>query len=127
MEAIEENLQNWEAALFQKLPVAGLLARNKVAHKWKAPFRTMMLREAAFWREHDLMVQSYALFQQGHCLGARILLRSGFETLATLIYLNLIMKQVIDGELNFHLFAEKTALLLLGARNNEDTAVPSSD
>ncbi len=36
-----------------------------------------------------------------------------------LIYVNLLMQQVIDGKLNFHVFAEKTAVLLLGSRNNE--------
>ena len=78
-----------------------------------------MLREATFWREYDLMAQSHALHQQRHGLGARILLRSGFETLATLIYLNLLTQQVIDGKLNFHLFGHKTTLLLLGSRSNE--------
>jgi hypothetical protein len=120
MHAVEENLANWKGSLSPKLPVGGLFARNPVAHKWKAPFRSMILREAAFWREHDLMAQSYLLHQRGHGLGARILLRSGFETLAMLVYLNLLMKQVVDGKLNFHLFSHKTTVLLLGARNNED-------
>lgn len=120
MKEVEENLANWGRSLFPSVPVAGLLARNEVAYKWKSLFRVWMLRELAFWREHDLMVQSYALHQQGHGLGARILLRSGFETLATFTYLNLLMGQVLDGELNFHLFGEKTAKLLLGARNNAD-------
>ena len=79
-----------------------------------------MLREAVFWRLHDLMTQSCALHQQGHGLGARILLRSGFETLATLIYLNQLMQHVLDGKLNFHVFGEKTSTLLLGSRNNDD-------
>jgi hypothetical protein len=119
MNVIEENLANWKASLFPSIPVAGLLSRNRVAYKWKAPFRVLMLREAVFWRLHDLMTQSYALHQQGHGLGARILLRSGFETLATLIYLNQLMQQVLDGKLNFHDFGQKTSVLLLGSRNNE--------
>jgi len=119
MNEVEQNLANWGSSLFDKLPVAGLLARSAVAHKWKAPFRSLMLREAAFWRENDLMTQSYALHQQGHGLGARILLRSGFETLATLIYLNMLMQQVLDGKLGFHIFGKKTAVLLLGSRNND--------
>ena len=106
------------------IPLAGLLSRNAIAYKWKSLYRVWMLRELAFWREHDLMVQSFALYQQGYGLGARILLRSGFETLATLTYLNLLMQQVLDGTLNFHLFAEKTSSLLLGSRNNE--AMPSA-
>ncbi len=120
MNEVEQNIANWGAALFDKIPVAGLLERNSVAYKWKSLYRVWMVRELALWREHDLMTQSYALHQQGHGLGARILLRSGFETLATLTYLNLLMQQVLDGNLGFHDFGEKTSTLLLGARNNEE-------
>ncbi|MET0361843.1 MAG: hypothetical protein ABW048_08845 [Sphingobium sp.] len=120
MDDVEQNLANWKAGLFPKIPVGGLFARSPVAHKWKATFRSLMLREAAFWREQDLMAQSYALYQQGHVLGARILLRSGYETLATMIYINLLMANVLDGKLGFHDFGDKTAALLLGTRNNED-------
>lgn len=120
MSTVEQNLTNWKQSLFPSIPVGGLLSRNPVAYKWKAPFRVWMLREAVFWRLHDLMTQSYALHQQGHGLGARILLRSGFESLATLIYLNQLMQQVLDGKLNFHLFGAKASTLLLGSRNNED-------
>lgn len=99
------------------IPVAGLISRNPVAYKWKAPFRSWMLREAVFWRLHDLLSQSYALHQQGHGLGARILLRSGFETLAVLIYLNQLTQQVLDGKLDFRAFSQKTATLLIGSRD----------
>jgi hypothetical protein len=119
-DAVAANLANWEKGLFDKIPVGGLLARSPVAHKWKATFRSLMLREAAFWREHDLMRQSYTLYGQGHVLGARILLRSGVETLATLVYLNMLMQQVLDGELDFHAFGEKTTTLLLGSRNDDE-------
>lgn len=118
MNAVEQNLANWKVSLFPNIPVAGLLSRNPVAYKWKAPFRCWMLREAAFWRITDLMTQSYLLHQQGHALGARILLRSGFETLATLIYLNQLTQNVLDGKLSFHNFGIKTSALLLGSRNN---------
>lgn len=83
------------------------LSRNPTAYKWKCSFRVWMLREAVFWRLHDLMTQSYALYKQRHILGARILLRSGFESLATLIYLNQIMQQVLDNKLDFHAFGRK--------------------
>jgi hypothetical protein len=119
MNAVEQNLANWKESLLPSIPVGGLLSRNPVAYKWKAPFRVWMLREAVFWRLHDLMTQSYALHQQGHGLGARILLRSAFESLATLIFLNQLMQQVLDGKLNFHPFSDKTTTLLLGSRNNE--------
>lgn len=119
MNAVEQNLANWKGSLVPSIPVDGLLSRNSVAYKWKAPFRVWMLREAVFWRLHDLLTQSYALHQLGHGLGARILLRSAFESLATLIYLNQLMQQVLNGTLNFHKFGEKTTVLLLGSRNNE--------
>jgi len=96
MNAVEQNLANWKESLLPSIPVGGLLSRNPVAYEWKAPFRVWMLREAVFWRLHDLMTQSYGLYQQGHGLGARILLRSGFESLATLIYLNRLMQQVVE-------------------------------
>lgn len=115
---IEQNLANWKASLFQSIPIAGLLSRNPTVYKWKAPFRNLMLREVLFWRQHDLLTQSYLLYQQEHILGARILLRSGFETASTLIYLNQQTQQVLNGKLNFHVWGERTATLLLGARNN---------
>lgn len=115
---IECDLANWKKSLLSSIPLGGLLSRNPVAYKWKAPFRVWMLREAAFWRLHDLMTQSLALHRQEFGLGARILLRSGFETLAMLIYLNQLMQQVLDGKLKFHDFGDKTSMLLLGSRNN---------
>ena len=124
MNAIEQNLANWEASLFPSIPLAGLLSRNPIAYQRKAPFRCWMLREALFWRLHDLMTQSYELHQLGHALGARILLRSGFESLATLIYLNQLTRHVLEGKLSFHVFAAKTSRLLGGSRN-ETTAFKS--
>lgn len=117
MDTIEQHLDNWRASLMTSIPVGGLISRNPTVYKWKTPFQCWLLREAAFWRLTDLLTQSHALHKQGHGLGARILLRSGFETLATLIYLNQLMQQVVDGQLDFYLFAEKTNVLLLGSRN----------
>ena len=124
MNSVQKNLANWKDSLLTSISVGGLLARNPVAHRWKAPFRSMVLREAVFWRLHDLLTQSYALHRQEHGLGARILLRSAFESLATLIYLNQLTQQVLDGKLNFHLFSQNTTTLLLGSRN--DTTEHSS-
>lgn len=120
MNSVEQNLANWRDSLFPSIPIGGLLSRNEIAYKWKATFRVWMLREAVFWRLNDLMTQSYALYQKEHVLGARIVLRSGFESLATLIYLNQNMQRVLDGKLGFHAFGEKTSILLLGARNNDE-------
>lgn len=118
METVEHNLARWQASRMECIKVAGLLKRCPVAYKWKAPFRCWVLREATFWRVTDLLSQSYTLHRQGHGLGARILLRSGFETLATLIYLNQPIQQVLDDELDFHSFGERTSVLLLGSRDN---------
>lgn len=117
MNRIQQNLANWEDSLLPSLPLGGLFSRNPTVYKWKSAFRCWTLREVTFWRTHDLMSQSYALHQQGHGLGARILLRSGFETLATLIYLNQLSQGVLDGTLNFHAFGQKTSILLLGSKN----------
>jgi len=117
MNVVEQALSNWKNSLPEKVELGGLYSRNQTAHKWKAPFRSLILREAVFWRLHDLLSQSYALHQQGHGLGARILLRSGFETLATLIYLNWITDEVLQGARTFHDFTSETSVLLLGSRN----------
>jgi hypothetical protein len=117
MSSVEQVLSEWNGALASNIPVAGLMSRNRVAYKWKSCLRVWMLREVAFWRFHDLLTQSFALHQQGYGLGARILLRSGLETLAVLIYLNQLLQQVLDGKLNFHVFGKKTSALLLGSRD----------
>ncbi|MDO9011299.1 MAG: hypothetical protein Q7U78_05760 [Gallionella sp.] len=117
MPVVSETLSNWQRSLCPRVEVAGLVARNPVAHKWKAPFRGLVLRETTFWRIHDLLTQSYELHINHRALGARILLRSAFETLAVLIHLNQIAAQVLDGTLSFHAFSKKTTLLLLGSRD----------
>jgi hypothetical protein len=116
-ETIEEALARLKASLLPSFDIGGLFSRNDTAHKWKATFRSLLLREAVFWRLEDLLQQSYALHKMQHSLGALILLRSALETLATLIYLNQLTASVLDGSLNFHTFSEKTAVLLLGSRN----------
>src|SRR5574338_1003372 len=106
MNVVEQALSNWKNSLPEKVELGGLYSRNQTAHKWKAPFRSLSLRETVFWRLHDLLSQSYVLHQQGHGLGARILLRSGFESLAMLLYLNQLVQQVLDGKLSFHTFGQ---------------------
>lgn len=117
MNVVEQNLANWKNSLLSRIPVGGLLSRNPVAYKWKPAYRVWMLREAVFWRLNDLVTQSYALHEQGHGLGARILLRAAVESLATLIYVNQLIRQVLEGRLSFHDFGIKTATLLLGSRD----------
>lgn len=114
---VEEALKGWGDSLLKELPLGGLWARNQTTHKWKAPYRSMVLRETILWRTHDLLTQSLALHQQRHTLGARILLRGAFESLAMLIYLNQNMLEVLSGILNFHDFCTKTTKLLLGSKD----------
>lgn len=119
MDRIEQKLSVWKEALPSSIPIGGLLSRNSVAYKWKATFRSWMLRESICWRIHDLLTQSYLLHQQGHGLGARILLRSALESLAILIYLNQLIQEVLDLKMSFHQFNAKTNILLLSSRNRE--------
>lgn len=93
------------------------MARNEVAHKWKATYRSLQLRECVHWRMQDLLEQAVSLHQQGHVLGGRILLRSAFETIAVLIYLNQQMEKVVAGTVNFHAFSKKTEALVMGSRD----------
>ena len=117
MESTAERIKRWSQSRCQNVPVAGLLSRCLIAHKWKAPFRSMVLRETLFWRMHDLGEQVLLLAQHGHMLGARVLLRSSIETLATLIYLNQKTNAVFMGELSFFAFDELTKQLLMGSKN----------
>lgn len=69
-----------------------------------------------------MLTQSHQLHTNGHGLGARILLRSGLETLSTLIYLNQKIKMVVENNLKFEDFSKLTAELALGSKN--DTSMP---
>jgi hypothetical protein len=116
-ESIESALARLKASLLPSFDIGSLFARNRIAHKWKATFRSLLLREAVFWRLEDVLQQSWLLHTMSHALGARILVRSALETLATLIYLNQLTESVLNGSLNFHAFSDKTGILLSGSRN----------
>jgi hypothetical protein len=117
MREIDKVLDAWQASLCKEVAAGALVSRNPVAHKFKAPLRSMVLREAVAWRTHDLLAQSLALYDAEHLLGARILVRSALETVAMLIYLNQLTRQVVEGDLSFHEFDKKTMLLLTGSRD----------
>ncbi len=108
----------WGQALCQNISVGGLISRCPIAHKWKAPYRCLVVREALLWRMHDLGEQIIVLYEQQHILGARILLRSAIETLALLIYLNQKISAVLEGSLSFFEFDRLTIQLLMGSKNN---------
>jgi hypothetical protein len=114
---VKQTLDSWKSSLCNEVEVGGLFSRNPVAHKWKAPWRGLLLRECVAWRVQDLLEQSHALQRSAHLLGARILLRSAFETLAVLIYLNQSARKVSRGVFDFHEFSARTTQLLIGSRD----------
>ncbi|CRM74275.1 hypothetical protein [Pseudomonas sp. 24 E 13] len=118
MEDIAKALADWKADLCYEIDVGGLFSRNKLVHKWKAPWRSLLLRESVAWRLQDLLAQSYHLHNSSHSLGARILLRSAFETIAVLIHLNRSMRQVVAGNMSFHEFSDHSTKLLMGSRDD---------
>ncbi len=117
MDDVAKVLEVWNSSLCKKVELGGLISRNPTAHKWKATYRSIVLRELTFWRVTDLLNQMVALSEAGHILGARILLRSTIETLGILIYLNQKTKAVLDGEETFNTFSALTSQLMLGSKN----------
>jgi hypothetical protein len=117
MDSIDEALRDWKDTLCKAIDVGGLLARDPIAHKWKAPFRSLSLREAISWRMQDFLFQSKLLSDHNHLLGARILLRAAFEALGVLVHLNQLMRCVVSEQLEFNEFSDKTTILLLGSRD----------
>ena len=113
---IEARLNAWKVSLCDEISVASLISKNPEVYKWKSMARVWYLREATFWRVEDLLRQSLFLHQKEHALGARILLRSAFETLATLAFMNQSMKNVILGKFDFHEFSNQTSKLVAGSK-----------
>jgi hypothetical protein len=118
MDDVAKVLEVWNSSLCKKVDLGGLISRNPTAHKWKATYRSIVLRELTFWRVTDLLNQMVTLSKAGHTLGARILLRSTIETLAILIYLNQKTRAVVNGEEAFNAFSSTTSQLMLGSKNN---------
>lgn len=110
-------LRRWKASLPSSVTVGACLARNATAYKWKAAYRSLVLRETLFWRTCDLLDQAQNLHDQKHTLGSRLLLRGGLESLAVLAYLNQCTRGVIDGTASFEEFEQRTRVLLLGSRD----------
>lgn len=65
MNTVEQTLANWKSSLVQTVEIRKLIDSNPIAHKWKATFHHLLLREAVFWRLQDLLTQSYALTSKG--------------------------------------------------------------
>ncbi|MDP2450513.1 MAG: hypothetical protein Q8M93_06030 [Polaromonas sp.] len=117
MSDVEKILCRWKESLCESVSLGGLLSRNPTAHKWKATYRSLVLRETVFWRVNDLLTQAHMLYEAKHILGSRILIRSALESVATLIHLNQITAQVLAATLDFYAFDEKIQKLMLGSKN----------
>jgi len=117
MERVEKVLGSWSSSLCEKIELGALYSRSPTAHKWKATYRSIVLRELTFWRLTDLLTQAVFLGKEGHILGARILLRSAMETLGILIYLNQKTEAVIEGKEKFDNFSSLTSRLMLGSKD----------
>ena len=117
MSEIDQNLLRWKESLCDSVSLGGHFARNPTAHKWKATYRSLVLRETVFWRTHDLLTQAHLLYEAKHILGSRILIRGAIESVATLIRLNQLTAEVLEDTLNFHTFDNLTRILMLGSRD----------
>ena len=110
-------VDGWGSSLCPKIELAALMARNPLSHKWKATYRSIVIRELSIWRVQDLTAQALFLAKNNRWLGALILLRSAFEALAVLVYLNEKTDAVLRGEESFFAFDELTTRLMIGSKN----------
>lgn len=124
MDNIRERVISWSQSLPEEVSVDGLLSRCQVAHKWKAPFRSILIRESSLWRMSDLGSSFVHLIDSGNVLASRIVLRSACETAALLAYLNKKTSDLIDRKITFEDFDALTKILLLGGKNNGDYVAP---
>ena len=117
MHSIEQAIQGYTETLCAEIDVNSLIQRNPVAHKWKVTYQCVCLRETLAWRFVDLIDQTWLLHKNKKALGARILLRSAFETLAMLIFLNQLINNVTQEKINFNDFRNTVYKLSIGSRN----------
>lgn len=118
IDQLDDLIIGWRKSLCPHIELAALISRNNTAHKWKATYRSIVLRELVCWRFTDLLAQTAYLIRGQRILGARILIRSAIETIAILIYLNQRTEIVLNGDsTSFFDFATMTSRLMLGSRN----------
>ena len=121
---IESIINEWKKTRLDKIEVASLYSRNPKVHKWKAPFRSLVIRELLYWRLIDLLEQSLELSKLKFVLGSRILLRSAFETVGVLIFLNSKIKSLVCGNMHYNDFENVTLRLMLGTRREDKEVTP---
>lgn len=124
MESIRERVINWSQSLPTQVSVGSLLSRCPIAHKWKAPFRSILVRESSLWRMSDLGNSFVHIMDSESVLAARIILRSACETAALLAYLNKKTSDIVAGTITIDEFDNVTKALLLGGKNDGDHCTP---
>lgn len=121
---IESIIAEWKSTRLDKIEIASLYSRNPKVHKWQAPFRSVVIRELVYWRLIDLLEQSLELSKLNYVLGARILLRSAFETVGILIFLNSKIESLVSGNMQYNDFENATLRLMLGSKREEKEVLP---
>ena len=100
------------------IDIGSLLSRNPTAHKWRAPYFNLLVRECASWRTHELLQQARLLQQAGAKLGAIVLVRAAVETIAVLVYLNEITDGLMAGRIDYDAYHSKIRALAVGSKDN---------
>lgn len=121
LDQLEQAIVGYEESLCPEIDAGGLFARSHTAHKWKATYRTIVLRELVSWRFIDLIRQSLLLEKNNHFIGSRVLIRSAIETLALLISSVRKMENIVRTGQGFHEYSRKTVNLLLGSKASDCT------
>lgn len=120
MDNIRERVLSWSQSLPKEVSVGSLFSRCSIAHKWKAPFRSILIRESSLWRMSDLGNSFVQLVDSGNILASRIILRSACETAALLAYLNKKTSDLMVRKITIDEFDNVTKVLLLGGKNDGD-------
>ncbi len=119
-ETLVQAISLYENHLEHKLEIGELIAKNKIAHKWKATYKAYVIRETTCWRFVDLSKQVIALGNLNMIVGARILTRAAIETIAALCYSSNKMESVCSGTLDFFDFSRAMSSIYLGSREYPD-------
>jgi hypothetical protein len=111
-------IQAYQQSMCHSLDIRSLWQRNKIAHKWKVTFGVYVIRETTFWRFVDIAKQAYEMGNSNSIVGARILTRAAIETIATLVYINTKMEEVVSGKILFDDFCESINKVYMGSRTD---------
>lgn len=113
---LKHTLAAWREDLVASVSVADLLSRCPVAHKWKAPYRCLVVREALLRRMVDIGSAIDVLTDKEQLLGVRILLRCAVETTALLEFMAQKIDAVVAGQLSWFDFDTATMKIIVGSR-----------